>query len=67
MSETKRKLIIEKDTGERNYGITVKISARANALVEDIMKRANRPKSYIVNKMIEFAYDYVEVDGEDDE
>lgn len=61
----RKKLIIEVDNGNRDSGYIVRISERANALLEDCAKRSNRSKSYIASKMIEYAYNFVEYLGED--
>lgn len=62
----KPKLIIEADNGEKEQGTIVRISQKANALIEDIAKKSGRSKSYIASKMIEFAFDYIKIEGDAD-
>lgn len=62
----KPKLIIEADNGEKEQGTIVRISQKANALIEDIAKKSGRSKSYIASKMIEFAFDYITIEGDAD-
>ena len=57
------KLIIEADNGEKEIGTIVRISKKANALIDDISKRSGRSKWYIASKMVEFAFDYVVIEG----
>ena len=54
------KLIIEVDNGERDYRLVTRISQKANALLEDVVKRSGHSKAYIASKLIEYAYDYIE-------
>lgn len=61
------KLIIEVDNGERDYRLVTRISQKANALLEDVVKRSGRSKAYIASKLIEYAYDHVEYDCEESE
>lgn len=60
-----KKLTIKVDNGERPESIVVRISDKSNALLEDIAKRTKRSKSYVANKFIEFAYEYVEISEEE--
>ena len=60
----KQKLIISVDNGEREPGNIVRINDKANALIEDIAKKAKRSKAYVASKMIEFAYEFVEIGEE---
>lgn len=55
------KLIIESDIVEKEQGVIVRISKKANALIDDISKKSGRSKCYIVSKMVEYFYDYVEI------
>lgn len=51
-------LIISKPTEPKETsGQMVRVSAKAYALLEDLAARSGRSRSYIANKMIEFAYD----------
>lgn len=60
MKKEEKKLIIEIDNGERETGIVVRVSDKANALLEDVAKKSKRSKQYVVSRMIEFAYEYIE-------
>ena len=62
-----KELIIEVDNGERPADLVVRISNKANALLEDVAKKSKRSKSYIASKMIEYAYNYIKYDGEVEE
>lgn len=55
------KLIIEAENGEKEQDVIVRISKKANALIEDISKKSGRSKCYIASKMVEFSYDHVEI------
>lgn len=61
------KLIIDTDMEEKNTSSNIRISNKANALVDDLAKRSGRSKAYIASKMIEFAYEYTEVEGENEQ
>ena len=64
------KLIITKPSDKSDAaGQVVRVSTKAYALLEDLAARSGRSRSYIANKMIEFAFDRVEIKekGEDDE
>jgi len=54
------KLLIEVETGENDYVLSTRISRKANALLDDVVKRSGRGKAYIASKLIEFAYDHIE-------
>ena len=58
------KLIITADKEEKNTSTLIRVSNKANALVDDLAKRSSRSKAYILGKMIEFAYEHSEVTGE---
>ena len=60
MKKEEKKLIIEIDNGERETGIVVRVSDKENALLEDVAKKSKRSKQYVVSRMIEFAYEYIE-------
>ena len=42
----------------------VRVTPKAYALVTDIAQKSGRSKAYIASKMIEFAYDHIELIGE---
>ena len=54
------KLLIEVDNGDRESGGFVRISDKANALLENVAKRSNRSKSYVASRMIEYAFNHIE-------
>ena len=62
------KLIITRpDDKADSTGQMVRVSAKAYALLESLAKESGRSRSYIANKMIEFAFDRVEItDGEEE-
>lgn len=62
-----KKLIIEVDNGERELGIVVRVSDKANALLEDVAKKSKRSKAYVASRMIEFAYEFVQIEGDDED
>lgn len=57
-----KKLII-KAQSEKEDEIIIRISRKSNALLDDIAKKSGRGKNYIASRMIEFAYDFVEIDN----
>ena len=63
------KLIITRpDDKADSTGQVVRISTKAYALLESLAKESGRSRSYIANKMIEFAFDRVEItDSEEGE
>lgn len=61
MSENYQKpLIIEVDNGEREDGTVIRISDKANALLEDVSKKSKRSKQYVASRMIEYAYEFIQ-------
>jgi hypothetical protein len=56
MNNNQKKLVIEIDKNN----VAVKISNKANALLEDVAKKSNKSKNYIASRMIEYAYEFVE-------
>ena len=63
------KLIIKKKVAtHKTDAFVVKISAKANDMLEEIAKRTGKSKASIANLLIEFAYKRVEiVDADDDD
>lgn len=63
------KLIITKPDEKRDgYNQkSIKVSTKSYALLEALAKEAERPISYIADRLIEFAFDFVEIDGGDKE
>lgn len=59
----KLKIEVIKDT-EKVNDIMVRVTPKAYALVTDIAQKSGRSKAYIASKMIEFAYDHIELIGE---
>ena len=57
------KLIITKPEEKRDGSDTrtIKVSAKSYALLEALAKEAERPISYIADRLIEFAFDFVEI------
>lgn len=57
-----QKLIITKPV-EKNEptGQMVRVSQKSYALLESLAKESGRSRSYIANKMIEFAFERVEI------
>ena len=63
MSESK--LIIPMIDDADCYGTTIRLTNKADALLDAIAQKSGRTKRFIASKMIEFAFDYVEVRGFD--
>jgi hypothetical protein len=63
------KLIIKKPKNELCRDTTVWISNKANALIDDIVKKSGQTKAIVASKMLEFAYEhtFVEEDESDEE
>ena len=59
------KLIIP-TRNELESGTHIRVSKKAKELVDEIAKRSGRSQYLIVNKMIEFAYDHVELEGDEE-
>ena len=57
------KLIIEADNGDKEQCSIIRVSNKANTLIDEIVKISGRSKVFIATKMIEFAFDYIEVKG----
>ncbi len=63
-----KKLIITKPCEKQDTsGNMVRVSAKTYALLETLANESGRSRSYIANKLIEFAFDCVEIREEDDE
>lgn len=61
------KLIIPKlEENATSSDVMVRVSRKANALIEEIAKQSGQSKAFVASRMIEFAFDRVEVreDGE---
>lgn len=43
----------------------VRVSTKAYALLEDLAERSGRSRSYIANRLIEFAYDFVKIEEDE--
>lgn len=68
MRHMSEKLIITKPAEPKEgAGQVVRVSPKAYALLEDLAAKSGRSRSYIANKMIEFAYDRAEIKGEEKE
>lgn len=63
MSEPK--LIIPMIDDADTYGTTIRLTNKADALLDAIAQKSGRTKRFIASKMIEFAFDFVEVAGFD--
>ncbi len=62
------KLIIKKKTATpKSEGIVIKINDKSNQMLEYIIKRTGKSKTFVANRLIEFAYKYVEVVDDDEE
>ena len=60
------KLIISVSKSENEYTAITRVSQKASALLDDLCKRTNRGKAEIASLLIEWAYDRVELEGEDE-
>lgn len=61
-SKENDKLIIPKAESGGDNELMVRISRKANALIEEIAKKSGQPKSFVASRMIEFAFDLTEVE-----
>lgn len=57
------KLIIEAENNEKEQGCIIRVNKNAYDLIEGIAKESGRSKCYIASKMIEFAFDHIEIKG----
>lgn len=66
-NKEQKRLVIEIDNGEKPADCMVRITDKANALLEDVMKKSNRSKSFLASKMLEYAYEFISYyeDGEE--
>ena len=56
-----RCIITKPDDTAGRQGDIVRISAKVSALLDDLAQKSGRPRSYVANKLIEFAYDRAEI------
>lgn len=62
------RLIITKPVDKTEQtGQVVRVSTKAIALLDDLAAKSGRSRSYLANKLIEFAYDWVEIEEGDDD
>ena len=62
----RRCIITKPEEKSDRQGDLVRISAKVSALLDDLAKKSGRPRSYVANRLIEFAYDYAEIMEEED-
>lgn len=60
------KLTIPKAKDESDRDITIWIGRKANALLDEIVKKSGQSKNYVASRMIEYAYDHTEVPDDDE-
>lgn len=60
------KLTIPKIHDSDDRDVSIWIGRKANALIDEIAKKSGQSKQYVASRMIEFAYDHTEVDGNDE-
>lgn len=60
------KLTIPKIHDSDDRDVSIWIGRKANALLDEIAKKSGQSKQYVASRMIEFAYDHTEVDGNDE-
>lgn len=65
MANNNDKLIIEVKTSKQS-GCIINISQKANALLDEIVKKSGNSKSSIASRLIEYAYEHVEYDNDSD-
>ena len=58
-----KKLIIPMIDDADCYGTTIRLTNKADALLDAIAQKSGRTKRFIASKMIEFAFDFVEIAG----
>lgn len=56
-----KRLIIPRIDDSDNYGTTIRLTNKADALLDAIAQKSGRTKRFIASKMIEFAFDFVDV------
>lgn len=49
-----------------NSDVQVRVSRKANALIEEIAKMSGQSKSYVASRMIEFAYERTEIKADEE-
>ena len=67
-TESKRRLNFSEDkliiTAPDSSDVSVRVSRKANALIEEVSKLSGQSKSFVASKMIEFAYERTEIKSE---
>lgn len=62
-----KKLIITKPVESGGgCGQVVRVSKKVYALLEGLASKSGRSRSYIANKMIEYAFDFVQIEDEEE-
>lgn len=54
-------------SGSSGSDVMLRVSRKANALIEEIAKESGQSKAYIASRMIEYAYDFTVIDDEEKE
>lgn len=45
----------------------MRINRSANAIIEELAKMTGRSRAYLASKMIEFAFEHIEIKGDEDD
>ena len=53
--------------GSTGSDVMIRVSRKANALIEEIAKESGQSKAYIASRMIEYAYDFTLVDENEED
>lgn len=67
MKKNAGKLVIQKLTEPEERGCVVRINRSANAIIEELAKMTGRSRAYLASKMIEFAFEHIEIKGDEDD
>lgn len=67
MKKKSEKLVIQKLTEPEERGCVVRIDRSANTILEDLVKMTGRSRAYLASKMIEFAFEHIEIKGDEDD
>lgn len=60
------KLIIPKAGTDATSEVMIRVSKKANVLIEEIAKQSGQSKAYVASKMIEYAFDHTIIGAGDD-
>lgn len=67
MKKNAGKLVIHKLSEPEERGCVVRIDKNANSIIEELAKMTGRSRAYLASKMIEFAFEHIEIKGDEDD